>query len=59
MYHVEAHININEKKRVEWLLDRVLGDGLEVELLVRDSRIESSHVFETLEASKKGLYIAW
>jgi len=34
---VEGSLNVNEKRLVEPLLDKVLGDGLEVELLAADS----------------------
>jgi len=39
--HVEAPLNVNEKQMVESLLERVLGEDIEVELLVADSQIES------------------
>jgi hypothetical protein len=39
--HEEASANVNEKDLVEPLLDRVLGEGLEVELAVGDSQMES------------------
>jgi len=39
--HVEASANLNEKLLVEPLLDRVLGEDLEVELAVGDSQLES------------------
>ena len=50
--HVEDSLNVNEKQLVEPLLDRVLGDGLEVELVAGDSQFESSMVFGLLEARK-------
>jgi len=39
--HEEAPANVNEKELVEPLLDRVLGEDLEVELLAADSQFES------------------
>jgi len=57
--HVEAPANMNEKELVEPLLDRVLGEDLEVELLVADSQLESRGVFHLLEALKIGHIIAW
>ena len=35
--HVEAPANVNEKKLVEPLLDRLLGEDMEVELVAGDS----------------------
>jgi hypothetical protein len=52
--HVEAPANVNEKDLVEPLLDRVLGEDLEVELAVGDSQMESQNTFDTLEARKMG-----
>ena len=57
--HVEAPANVSEINLVEPLLDRVLGEGLEVELLVGDSGFESRNVFDILEAGKVGHLIAW
>ena len=57
--HEEAPANVNEKEMVEPLLDRVLGEDLEVELLAGDSGFESRNVFDILEASKVGHLIAW
>jgi hypothetical protein len=57
--HVEGSLNVNEKRLVEPLLDRVLGDGLEVELLAGDSQFESSMVFGLLEARKLEHIIPW
>ena len=44
--HVEAPANVNEPLLVEPLLDRVLGENIEVELLAGDSGFESRRVFE-------------
>jgi hypothetical protein len=57
--HVEAPANVNEKELVEPLLDMVLGEDLEVELLVADSQLESQNVFDALEARKVDHLIAW
>jgi hypothetical protein len=57
--HVEASANVNEKRLVEPLLDRLLGEDMEVELAVGDSQFESRQVFDTLEARKIGDIIAW
>jgi hypothetical protein len=57
--HVEAPANVNEKELVEELLDRVLGECIEVELLAGDSQLESRQVFDLLEALKIGHIIAW
>ncbi len=45
-------MNVNEKQLVEPLLDGVLGDGLEVELVVGDSQFESGEVFSLLDYRK-------
>jgi len=55
--HVEASANVNEKKLVEPLLDRLLGEDFEV--VAGDSQFESKHVFDVLEARKIGNVIAW
>ena len=47
---IEASLNVNEKKLVEPLLDRVLGDDIEVELLSADSQFESGELFKALES---------
>jgi hypothetical protein len=57
--HVEASANVNEKRLVKPLLDRLLGEDLEVELVAGDSQFESKHVFDALEARKIGNVIAW
>jgi hypothetical protein len=56
---VEASANVNEKKLVEPLLDRLLGEDIEVELTVGDSQFESEQLFDALEARKIGNVIAW
>jgi hypothetical protein len=57
--HVEASVNVNEKKLCEPLLDELLGEDFEVELAVADSQFESENVFSSLEAKKIGNIIAW
>jgi hypothetical protein len=57
--HEEASANVNEKELVEPLLDRVLGEDLEVELLAGDSQFESQAVFDLLESLKISSIIAW
>jgi hypothetical protein len=57
--HVEAPANVNEKKLVEPLLDRLLGEDVEVELVAGDSQFESSQVFDALQARKIDNVIAW
>jgi hypothetical protein len=57
--HVEAPANMNEKSLVEPLLDRVLGEDLELELVAGDSQLESQAVFHMLQARKIGSLIAW
>lgn len=52
--HEEAPANVNEKELVEPLLDRVLGEGMEVELAVGDSQFESQNTFDALEDRKMG-----
>ena len=44
--HVEASVNVNEKKLVEPLLDKILGEDIEVELVAGDSQFESAQVFD-------------
>ena len=57
--HMEAPANLNEKELVEPLLDRVLGEDMEVELAVGDSQLESPRVFQCLEERKMGHIIVW
>ena len=57
--HEEASANVNEKELVEPLLDRVLGEGLEVELAVGDSQLESQNTFDALVDRKMDHVIAW
>jgi hypothetical protein len=57
--HVEAPANVNEPLLVEPLLDRVLGEDLEVELLAGDSGFESRRVFDAIEARKMSSLVAW
>jgi hypothetical protein len=57
--HEEASVNVNEKRLVEPLLDRLLGENIELELAVADSQFESKTVFDSLKARKIGDVIAW
>jgi Transposase domain (DUF772)/Transposase DDE domain len=57
--HVEAPANVNEKKLVGPLLDRLLGEDLEVELVAGDSQFESGQVFDALGSRKIGDVIPW
>jgi hypothetical protein len=49
---VEAPANVNEKLLVEPLLDRLLGEDIEVELVAGDSQFESSQVFDALSSGR-------
>jgi hypothetical protein len=57
--HVEAPANVNEAMLVEPLLDRVLGEDLELELLAGDSGFESRRVLDALDACRMDNLIAW
>jgi hypothetical protein len=57
--HLEAPANVNEKRLVEPLLDRLLGEDMEVELVAGDSQFESGDVFDALNARKIGDVIPW
>jgi len=57
--HVEASVNVNEKMLVEMLLAKVLGEDLEVELVVGDSQFESQRLFDWLGANRIANIIAW
>jgi hypothetical protein len=57
--HVEASANINEKKLVEPLLDKLLGEDIEVELVAGDSQFESEQVFDALNKRKISNIIPW
>ena len=57
--HVEAPVNVNEKMLVEALLAKVLGEDLEVELVVGDSQFESQRLFDWLGANRIANIIAW
>jgi hypothetical protein len=57
--HVEAPANVNEKMLVESLLDRVLGEDIEVELMAGDSQFESSQIFDALSSRKISCVIPW
>jgi transposase len=57
--HVEAPVNVNEKKLLEPLLDKVLGEDIEVELVAGDSQFESSLVFDALNLRKISSVISW
>jgi len=57
--HVEAPLNVNEKMLVEPLLDKLLGEDIEVELVAGDSQFESGQVFDALEMRKISSAIPW
>jgi hypothetical protein len=57
--HVEASANVNEKRLVEPLLDRLLGEDIEVELVAGDSQFESEQVFDALKSRKISSVIPW
>ena len=57
--HVESSLNVNEKKLVEPLLDKVLGEDMELELLAADSQFESGELFMALESRKLEHVIPW
>jgi hypothetical protein len=57
--HVEAPANVNEKMLVEPLLDRLIGEDIEVELMAGDSQFESSQVFDALDMRKISSVIPW
>ena len=57
--HMEAPANVNEKELMEPLLNRVLGENLEIELVAADSQQESPRVFQCLEEKKIGHVIPW
>ena len=57
--HMEAPANVNEPLMVEPLLDKVLGEDIEVELLAGDSGFESRRVFDALEARRIAPLVAW
>ena len=57
--HVEAPANVNEKDLVEELLNRVLGECIEVELLAADSQFEAKRIFDLLDSLKISHIIAW
>ena len=57
--HVEAPVNVNEKMLVEPLLDRLLGEDIEVELMAGDSQFESSQIFDALSLRKISSVIPW
>jgi len=55
----ETSLNVNEKRLVEPLLDKVLGEDIEVELVAADSQFESSELFGLLESRKLEHVIPW
>jgi hypothetical protein len=57
--HVEAPLNVNEKQLVGGLLDKVLGESVEVELVAGDSQFESPQIFGLLESHKVSHVIPW
>ena len=52
-------MNVNEKMLVEPLLDKLLGEDIEVELTAADSQFESEQVFDSLRARRISSIIAW
>jgi hypothetical protein len=50
---------VNEKKLVSGLLDKVLGESIEVELVAGDSQFESSEIFSLLESHQMNHVIPW
>ena len=57
--HVEASLNVDEKLLVGSLLDKVLGESIEVELLAADSQFESQVIFSLLESHQMSHVIPW
>jgi len=57
--HVEASLNVNEKMLVEPLMDKILGEDIEVELVAGDSKFESEQVFFSLQERQIANVIAW
>jgi hypothetical protein len=57
--HVEASLNVNEKQLVGSLLDRVLGESIEVELLAGDSQFESPQIFGLMDERRISRVIPW
>jgi len=57
--HVEAPLNVNEKQLVGSLLDKVLGESMEVELVAGDSQFESPLIFGLLESNKVSHVVPW
>jgi hypothetical protein len=57
--HEEAPANLNEKELMEPLLDRILGENLEIELVAADSQQESPRVFQSFEEKKIEHVIPW
>src|SRR4030042_1526891 len=57
--HVEASVNVNEKMLVERLLAKVLGEDVEVELVVGDSQFESQRLFDWLGWDRIANIFSW
>jgi hypothetical protein len=57
--HVEAPLNVNEKQLVGSLMNKVLGESIEVELVAGDSQFESPQIFGLLEGLRIGHVIPW
>jgi hypothetical protein len=57
--HIESSLNVNEKRLVSDLLDKVLGESIEVELVAGDSQFESKEVFSLLESHQMNHVIPW
>jgi hypothetical protein len=56
---VETPLNVNEKRLVGGLLDKVLGESIEVELVAGDSQFESPQIFGLLERLRIGHVSPW
>jgi hypothetical protein len=57
--HIESSLNVNEKRLVAGLLDKVLGESIEVELIAGDSQFESGELFSLLESHQMEYVIPW
>jgi hypothetical protein len=57
--NVDAPANVSKRLLAEHLIDRVLGDDIEIELLTNDSDFESRQVFEVIKTRKVLSLIAW
>jgi hypothetical protein len=57
--HVEAPLNLNEKQLVADLLEKVLGEDIELELVAGDSQFDSGEIFRLLESHRVEHVIPW